>query len=211
MIQKSKPQRERMLAVAGDLFWKKGYEGTTMRDIAKACRCKPPNIYNFFLNKETILYEILRSQLESLISSVSHLEKDETTPPVEQLRLFITGHADYIFRVIKTSKLVFDVELDSLSPANRKRIIKMRDAYEHILNKIIRRGIESGDFAPIDEKLAAYSIISMIMRSIIWFSPEGRLTVPQLIDFMVDFSLNGLSGKRDLGRGAVRSRSSVVK
>ncbi len=27
-----------MLAVAGDLFWKKGYEGTTMRDIAKAMK-----------------------------------------------------------------------------------------------------------------------------------------------------------------------------
>ncbi len=199
------------MAVAGDLFWKKGYEGTTMRDIAKACKCKPPNIYNFFPNKEAILYEILRSQLESLISSVNYLENDETAPPVEQLRLFISGHAEYLFRVIRTSKLVFDVELDSLSPGNRKRIVKMRDEYEHILKRIIRRGIESGDFAAIDEKLVAYSIISMIMRSIIWFSPEGRLTVPQLIDFLVDFSLYGLSGKRGAGKRAVGSQSSVVK
>ena len=196
MINKSKPQREKMLEVAGTLFWKKGYEGSTMRDIAKACKCKPPNIYNFFPNKEAILYEILKSQLESLISSVKHLENDQTTPPVEQLRLLITGHADFTFSVTKTSKLLFDVELDSLSPAHRKRIVKMRDTYETFFNKIIRRGIQSGDFADIDEKLAVYSIISMILRTIIWFSPEGRLTVPQLIDFMVDFSLNGLRGKR---------------
>jgi AcrR family transcriptional regulator len=201
MNQKSKPQREKMLTVAGDLFWKKGYEGTTMRDIARACKCQPPNIYNFFPSKEAILYEILRSQMESLISSVKHLEDDETTPPVEQLRQLITGHADYTFKVTKTSKLFFDVELDSLSAVNRRRIVKMRDTYEKIFCQIIRRGIESGDFAEIDEKLAVYSIISMIVRTIIWFSPEGRLTVAQLIDFLVDFSLYGLKGNRERSTG----------
>jgi AcrR family transcriptional regulator len=198
MNVKSKSQREKMLEEAGTLFWKKGYEGSTMRDIAKACKCKPPNIYNFFPNKEAILYEILKSQMESLISSVKHLENDQTTPPVEQLRLLIAGHAAYTFSVGKTSKLLFDVELDSLSPAHRRRIVKMRDTYENIFYTIIRRGIQSGDFADIDEKLAVYSIISMILRTIIWFSPEGRLTVSQLIDFIVDFSLNGLRGKRPI-------------
>ena len=167
-----------------------------MRDIAKACKCKPPNIYNFFPSKEAILYEILMSQMESLIASVKHLENDQTTPPVEQLRFLIAGHAAFTFSVTKTSKLLFDVELDSLSPAHRKRIVRMRDTYESIFYEVIRRGIQSGDFADIDEKLAVYSIISMILRTIIWFSPEGRLTVPQLIDFIVDFSLNGLRGKR---------------
>ena len=194
----NKPQREKILDEAGTLFWKKGYEGTTLRDIAKACKCKPPNLYNFFPNKETILYEILKSQMETLISSVQYLENDQTTPPVEQLRLLVAAHADYTFNVTKTSKLLFDVELDSLSPAHRKRIVIMRDAYEDILYKIIRRGIQSGEFAEIDEKLAVYSIISMILRTIIWFSPQGRLTVPQLIDFMVDFSLNGLRGERPI-------------
>jgi AcrR family transcriptional regulator len=193
---KSKSQRERMLDSAGALFWKKGYEGTTMRDIAKACKCKPPNIYNFFPNKEAILFEILKSQMENLISHLKYLENDQTNTPIEQLRLLIAGHATYNFSMVKTSKLIFDVELDKLSLSKRKQIIKLRDSYEDILYKIIKRGIASGDFAPIDEKLAVYCIISMILRTIIWFSPQGRLTVPQLIDFIVDFSLNGLRGKR---------------
>jgi len=193
---KSKSQKERMLDSAGALFWKKGYEGTSMRDIAKACKCKPPNIYNFFPNKEAILFEILKSQMENLVSSVKYLENDEITSPVEQLRLLITHHATYTFSVSKTSKLIFDVELDNLSPAKKKQIVKLRDSYEDILYKIIKRGIASGDFAPIDEKLAVYCILSMILRTIIWFSPKGRLTIPELINFIVEFSLNGLRGKR---------------
>jgi AcrR family transcriptional regulator len=195
MNKNSNPQREKMLAVAGILFWKKGYESTTMKDIANAYKCKPANIYNFFPNKEALLYEILRSQMEWIISSIKHLEDDELPSPVEQLRFLIDKHANFTLNYTKSSKLLFDVGLDSLSSANRRKIVKLRDTYDKILCKVIRRGIESGDFAKVDEKLAAYSIASMIVRSIIWFSPEGRLSIRKIIDFIVDFTLNGLRGK----------------
>ena len=188
-----------MLAVAGILFWKKGYEGTSMRDIANAYRCKPANIYNFFPNKEALLYEILRSQLESIISSIKHLENDDTASPVEQLRFLITSHAHFTLNYVKSSKLLFDVGLDSLSPAKRKKIVKLRDTYDKTLCKVIRRGVGSGDFAKVDEKLAAYSIASMIVRSIIWFSPKGRLSIHEIIDFIVNFALNGLRGEVSSG------------
>ncbi len=184
-----------MLAIAGVLFWKKGYEGTTMRDIARAYRCKPANIYNYFPSKEALLYEILRSQMEWIVSSIKHLENDDQTPPVEQLRFLIEKHASFTLNYAKSSKLLFDVGLDSLSPANRKKIVTLRDTYDRILRKVIRRGIKSGDFARVDEKLAAYSIASMIVRSLIWFSPGGKLSIPEIIDFIKNFALNGLSRK----------------
>ena len=52
-------QKEKMLATARALFWKKGYQGAGIRDIADAYGCKPANIYNFFSSKEEILYEVL--------------------------------------------------------------------------------------------------------------------------------------------------------
>ncbi len=71
----------------------------------------------------------------------------------------------------------------------------LRDTYDRILCKIIRRGINSGDFQEIDEKLAAYGIASMIMRVNIWFSPEGRLSTDDIIDFLCEFALRGLRGE----------------
>jgi AcrR family transcriptional regulator len=197
MTKDPNPQKKKMLAVAGSLFWRKGYDGTTMKDIANAYKCKPANIYNFFPSKEALLYAILRSQMERIISSIKHLENNDETPPVQQLRVFIENHANLTLSYYaKPSKLLFDVGLDSLSPANRKKIVKLRDTYDRILCKIIQRGIESGDFAQRDVKLAAYSIASMIVRSLIWFSPGGRLSAPKIIDFMTQFALNGLSGKK---------------
>lgn len=177
------------------IFWKKGYHSTTMKDIAQAYGCQPANIYNFFPQKEAILYEILRSQIEAILASIKHLEEDETTSPTEQLRFFITEHAGYALRRKKTSKLIFDIGLDCLSSARRKKFVALRDTYDRILCKIIKRGIRSGDFKEIDEKLAAYSISSMIIRINIWFSPEGRLSTQEIIDFLCDFALRGLMGE----------------
>lgn len=193
-----------MLAEAAILFWKKGYEGTTMRDIAEAYGCKPANIYNFFANKESLLFEILFSQMKALVSSIQHLEDDESGSPVEQLEEFVIHHASLTLRYTRSSKLLFDVGLGSLSPSKRKRIVKLRDAYDRILRKIIRRGIKTGDFADLDEKLAGYCIASTVLRSIIWYSPDGRLSMEGIIHFMVQFVLNGLKRQEGVSKNSRR-------
>ncbi len=200
-------QRERVLQEASLIFWKKGYHSTTLKDIAQAYGCQPANIYNFFPKKEAILYEILRSQVEAIIASIKHLENDESTPPTDQLRFFITQHAGYALRRKKTSKLIFDIGLDCLSPSRRRKFVSLRDTYDRILCKIIRRGIDSGDFREIDEKLAAYSISSMIMRVNIWFSPEGRLSTDEITDFFCEFALKGLKGDRKSKKSAAPKRN----
>ncbi|WP_410291021.1 TetR/AcrR family transcriptional regulator, partial [Desulfosarcina sp.] len=52
-----------MLNKARALFWSKGYNSTSMQDIARAYSCKPANIYNFFARKEDILYEVLLEEM----------------------------------------------------------------------------------------------------------------------------------------------------
>jgi AcrR family transcriptional regulator len=56
----SGPRRAKMLNIARKLFHDKGYRSDNMRDIAMAYSCNASNIYNFFANKETILFEVLR-------------------------------------------------------------------------------------------------------------------------------------------------------
>lgn len=183
-----------MLAVASTLFWEKGYSGTTMRDIARAYGCKPANIYNFFPNKEALLYEFLSSQMKLLISKIEHLENEGSMSAVEQLRLLMAKHLYHTLSYRKSSRSLFDVGLTRLSPANRKKIISQRDIYDRILRKIIQRGIDEGVFAKKDPKITAFNISSIIVRSIIWFSPKGKLSVEEILDHIFAFVLAGLKG-----------------
>lgn len=173
---------------------------TSMRDIAAAYGCKPANIYNFFPNKEEILFEVLWEELEQIISPIKHLEEDDGTTPEEQLRLVIGSHLKLTLSYRRSSKLLFDVALDKLSPAKRKKIIDQRDTYDRIIRKILRRGMDAGCFRETDEKVAGFMLASMITRTRIWFQPKKQFSVEELADFIFEFTLNALRKDNSKGR-----------
>ena len=187
-------QKAKMLETARRLFWEKGYRATSMRDIGISYGCKPANIYNFFSDKEEILFEVLREEMEQIIDPIKHLEDDDHTSPIEQLRFLIECHLKVTLSYRRSARLLFDVALDNLSPHERKKIVDYRDTYDRIIRKVIRRGIDAGHFPAIDVKLAGFMIASMITRTRIWFHPKKGASVGELVDFIFKFTLNGLSG-----------------
>lgn len=189
-------KRSWILDKAGMLFWQNGYHSTRMRDIAKACECQPPNFYNYFKSKEEILYEVIKSITEQGVLSIQHLDEDETNP-VEQLRLLIKSHFIFLVGMKQSNVLLYDTGIKYLSSEHQKEIIKLRDAFDSILRKIIRRGIDAGCFAPTDARIAGYLISSIIIRSSIWFSTKGRLSVDELVDIMFNFAYNGIRAGND--------------
>jgi TetR/AcrR family transcriptional regulator, cholesterol catabolism regulator len=190
-MPKKTPYRK-ILDKARTLFWRKGYNSTSMRDIAAAYGCKPANIYNFFPNKEEILFEVLREEMEQIIEPIKHLEEDDGTTPEEQLRLLIISHLKLTLSYRRSAKLLFDVALDNLSRAKRKKIVGLRNTYDRIIRKVIRRGIDSGSFRGVDEKLAGAMIASMITRTRLWFHPKKGVSVEGLADFIFEFVIKGL-------------------
>lgn len=187
-----KTQNRKILDKARTLFWRKGYTATTMRDIAAAYGCKPANIYNFFTNKEEILFEVLREEMEQIIEPIDHLEEDDRSSPEEQLRLVIESHLKLTLSYRRSAKLLFDVALDNLSASKRKKIVDFRDTYDRIIRKVIRRGMDRGCFRKVNEKLAGFMIASMITRTRIWYHPKKGVSVQELADFIFKLAINGL-------------------
>ena len=188
-------QKAKMLETARRLFWEKGYNATSMRDIAISYGCRPANIYNFFSDKEEILFEVLREEMEQIINPIKHLEEDDGTSPIEQLKFIIESHLKVTLSYRRSAKLLFDVALDSLSPDKRKKIVDFRDTYDRIIRKVIRRGIDNGFLPEVDVRLAGFMIASMITRTRIWFHPKKGVSVSDLIDFVFKFAFQGLRGE----------------
>ena len=187
-------QKAKMLETARRLFWEKGYNATSMREIALSYGCRAANIYNFFSDKEEILFEVLREEMEQIIHPIKHLEEDDHTSPIEQLRFVIESHLKVTLSYRRSSGLLFDVALDGLSPGKRKKIVDFRDTYDRIIRKIIHRSIDAGYFPEVDVRLAGFMIASMITRTRIWFHPKKGVSVSELADFISQFAFNGLRG-----------------
>ena len=194
---KGKPgfQKAKMLEIARRLFWEKGYQAASMRDIGISYGCRPANIYNFFSDKEEILFEVLREEMEQIIDPIKHMEDEDDTSPIEQLRFIIESHLEVTLSYRRSAKLLFDIALDNLSPEKRKKIIDLRDTYDRIIRKVIRRGIDTGYLPEVDVKLAGFMIASMITRTRIWFHPKKERSVSDLADFIFKFAFNGLRGE----------------
>lgn len=189
-------QKAKILDKARILFWEKGYSRTSVKDIARACGFEAGNIYNYFSSKESILYEIIKEETESLKSSIKLIEDDEIADPVQKLRSLIKAHYILALGPKRVSGSLFDSENRHLLPNHVKTIIGLRNEYENSLRNIIRQGIDSGHFEDMDDMLVAYAIAAIIIRTRIWFSPKGRLSADEIADFTIDFVLNGLISRR---------------
>jgi AcrR family transcriptional regulator len=213
MTTKKKPAqsnslgKKKILTLARNLFWQNGYQGVSMRDLARAYGCQPANLYNHFKTKESILFEVLLEEMEQIIRPISHLIDAEAGDPVSQLRFIISSHLKITLSHRRSAKMLFDVALGHLSPADRKVIISMRDTYDSIIRNVIRRGQEKGIFLSHDEKLVGFMISSMITRTRIWFHPRKGVTIDELADFIFQFALNGLLTAE--GMAAAYSESAI--
>ncbi len=192
----SSVKKSRILDKAGTLFWRKGYHSTSMRDIASACNCKAANIYNYFAGKEDILFEVTRDIHERAVASVKHLDEDEVTSPVEQLRSLVKSHFGLLVRMKRSSILISDTGLKDLSTEHRKAIVQLRDIYDNIMRKVIERGIKQGIFEVKDIKVTIYLTSSVIIRSTIWFSPKGRLSVDEVGEIMFDYVYRSIKAEK---------------
>lgn len=189
-------QRAKILEQAEKFFWEKGYDKTSMKDIARANGFNAGNIYYYFPSKEAILYAILSGQMQELNSSIEHLENDESGDPIEQLRTVIVEHMKLTLGPWRISGMLFDMELRSLLPEHKNQVIKLRDTYDCILRKVLQNGINKGVFsANLNAAVAANHIASMIVRSRLWFSHKGQLSRDELVEDLCNFVMYGLANR----------------
>jgi AcrR family transcriptional regulator len=190
--RKYKAQKNAILEKARELFWQKGYDGTSLKDIASACGFEASNIYYYYKNKEDILFEALRIELDRLVGDTKQLKENTAKNPVDRLKIFIDTEVKTHLGKHRLQGMLIDSELRNLSPQHRRKVIELRNKHDDILSQIITDGIKQGYFRDIDVKLAVYTISSAIIRSRVWFSPTGRVSLPAYSDFIFQFMLSAL-------------------
>ena len=184
------PMKTTIKNVSINLFYKKGYFATSISDIARASGIQKSSIYYHYANKEDLLFDILETTMMDLDAQLeAHLA--EVNGPIERMRAAVLGHV--LFHVDRQKEaIISDSELRGLTVKNYKTIIRMRDAYEHKLQGLIREGIERGVFREVDAKIVSYGILTMCTAVATWFAPSGRLNKEEAARVYTDFILHGL-------------------
>ena len=167
-----------MLRVCARLFREKGFDGTSIRDIASAAGMHSGSPFYHFPNKQEMLLAVMEQGLaEGLRRSEAVLAG--RLAPEEKFRRLVRSHLGTILEDGNDFIPVLLYDWRSLTPGNRRRVIALRDRYDALwqkmLDELARDKLISGD-----PRLARLLVLGAINWAAQWYRPGGRLSLNEV-------------------------------
>lgn len=182
---------DQILEHATTVFYEKGYEGASMRDLSRESGMSLAGLYYYFENKEKLLHLIQRHTFRTVVDRLKQ-RLVGVTDPEERMRAFVANHIEYFLQNMKAMK-VLSHEADVLKNEYGQEIKALKREYYRICLELLQelkraRRVESSQSAAADSKssgrgapmLAPADFIGRGMR----VSNEDRTQVLSLFGMM---------------------------
>jgi AcrR family transcriptional regulator len=184
--------RQEILRTAARLFQQRGYDATSMNDVAAALKLSKGGLYHHFQSKDEILFEIMNHAMditeERVLAPVRGIAN-----PEERLRALIRLHIEVVLSPRDREITVMLHENHPLPPALRRRINGRKKEYIHFLENLIAEIQGSRRAAArVSPRAAAFALLGMINWIYQWYKPEGELQVQNLVPQFTDLLFGGL-------------------
>ena len=183
-------RKQEILRVAARIFRQKGYNATSMNDLAAACGLFKGSLYHYFKNKEEILRETIQSYFDYLMPHLDQIDSS-TASPKERLRMSL----EIQLRSIEANRDAVSVALRedrSVQNPYRQAYVAQRNRLEAHLAGILEEGIEKGVFRKLDVRMTTKAILGMCNWATIWYNRGGRLASSEIARHFADIAISGI-------------------
>lgn len=175
---------------AAKIILQKGYDATSVSDIADALGITKAGLYHYIRGKTELLYDIMKFGLEELDREVM-VPAHAIADPEERLRFIIITHAQIVTRGDGAVTILVD-EARALTAVQNRKVTKLKRAYLDYLRDTLGELRAAGKLRDIDTTVAAFNIIASVNWLSRWYHPEGPLTAGEIAGQITDLTLNGL-------------------
>lgn len=176
---RSDNRRQELMAAAAHLFNQRGYDATSMRDIAREAGMLAGSMYYHFPSKDDLIIATYEEG-KRLISNSVVAAVEDVTDPWERLTLAAVAHMNTLFGGNNFSILLC-ADISRTSPTLRSRLIEIRDSYDKLFVDLIEDIPLPTD---IDKGLLRLSLLGSLNWSSSWYRPGGQ-TPAQIGEFFV--------------------------
>ncbi|MFZ0135666.1 MAG: TetR/AcrR family transcriptional regulator [Candidatus Sulfotelmatobacter sp.] len=194
--------RQEILRTAARLFQQRGYDATSMSDVAAALKLSKGGLYHHFQSKDEILYEIMNHAMEITEERVLNPVRG-IADPEERLRALIRLHIEVVLSPRDREITVMLHENHPLPPALRKRINIRKKGYIHFLESLmtevqdkaqekVQNRAQYHARGKVSPRAAAFALLGMINWIYQWYKPEGELQAQNLIPQFTDLIFGGI-------------------
>jgi AcrR family transcriptional regulator len=179
---------ERLLAVAVEVFIERGYDGTSMEDLARATGISKSSIYHHIASKE----QLLRLALERALGAVfAATEEPAATsgPAVQRLEYVIGRMVEVLAAELPYVTLLLRVRGNT---ATERWALDRRREFDRFMRRLFVAAAEAGDVRQdVDIALTERLVTGMINSVTEWYRP-GRVTVDELKETVVTLTMGSL-------------------
>jgi TetR/AcrR family transcriptional regulator, cholesterol catabolism regulator len=163
--------RGRIVDAALELFSTRGFEGTSIRDIAAAVGMTTASLYYHFASKDDLFVIVHGLSIDAMTAAVEHAIAG-VTDPWDRLEAAAQAHCTTLFETDGTRAILTARISGGLAGVN-DALVAQRDSYERLVQKLVDDLLLPPD---VDRKLVRLHIMGVINSLPDWFRRDGPLT-----------------------------------
>jgi AcrR family transcriptional regulator len=167
-------KRKRIVDAARRLFYEKGYERTTLEDIAERLEVTKQFIYSYYKNKKELLHEVSQQCISDCLDVQSRILATKLPIP-EKLAKIVEDVAQVII-ANQANTIIYLREEMNLDWEVAQRIREQRNEFDHRVMKLLRDGMRTGTLRVVDERVTARCIGGILVWCALWYRDLGVLS-----------------------------------
>ncbi len=186
-----KERREQLIRIGRTLFAERGFEGTTVEEIAAKAGVSKPVVYEHFGGKEGLYAVVVDREIRSLLDAITHSLTTPDSSPRELVEQAALALLDYVeestdgFRI-----LVRDSPTGQSTGSFASLISDIASQVEHLLAAEFKRRRLDPATAP----MYAQMLVGMIALTGQWWLDSRRYDKADVAAHVVNLAWNGLAG-----------------
>lgn len=183
-------KREAVLRAAVRMFNARGFNATSLEDVAASLGVSKPTIYHYLGNKDQVLMECVTRGLEQLRAAADAAAGGQGNG-LDRLRSFLRRYAE--INMDDFGRCVIRTGDETLSPESARQFRALKSKIDKAMRALIREGVKDGSIAKGDVKLIAFTLAGALNWPARWHQPEGKESAERLAAKMVDILTAGLA------------------
>ncbi|WP_235736105.1 TetR/AcrR family transcriptional regulator [Nocardioides alcanivorans] len=190
-------RRDELLRIAGELFARKGFRNTTVRDIADAAGILSGSLYHHFDSKETMVHELLDNFQTKLFADYDAIVASDLRP-----RAKLEAVLRRSFEAIEENHsevAIFQNDAGHLGQLAGFGYLNERNArLRGLWTGLLREGIEAGELrSDLDIELVYRFLRDTVWVAVRWYRPDGPLSGDEVADQYRAILLDGIGVSTD--------------
>lgn len=189
---RGRPARYRpdeLVDVAARVFLARGYDATSMEDLARATGLTKSAVYHHVAGKEELLRLAVARAVDALFAVLSE-PASTSGPAVQRLEHVVRRSADVLVEQLPSVTLLLRVRGNTEA---ERWALERRRTFDARLSALVQAAIDDGDVrADLDPRLVTRLLFGMVNSVAEWYRPEGGSSSADVADGLVALAFDGL-------------------